>query len=82
VRFYRKHPDFNVKLNLGMTGVSLGVHSLLTHAPLLLGYFDKRAGESKFARDLVQQYYYVSGIKEALAATTTTNNTSKEGHER
>jgi GT2 family glycosyltransferase len=66
VRFYRKHPDFKVRLNLGMTPVSLGLHSFLTRAPYLLGYFDKRAGESKFARDLVQQYYYVSGIKEAL----------------
>jgi GT2 family glycosyltransferase len=75
VRFYRKHPDFAVKLNLGMTPVSLGVHALLSRAPQLLGYFDKRAGESKFARDLVQQYYYVSGIKEALA-------TGKEGNGR
>jgi len=66
VRFYRKHPDFAVKLNLGMTPVSLGLHSVLTRVPILLGYFDARAGSSKFARDLVQQYYYVSGIKEAL----------------
>jgi GT2 family glycosyltransferase len=66
VRFYRKHPDFAVKLNLGMTPVSLGLHSVLTHVPALLGYFDARATSSKFARDLVQQYYYVSGIKEAL----------------
>ena len=66
VRFYRKHPDFAVKLNLGMTPVSLGLHSVLTHVPQLLGYFDRRAERSKFARDLVQQYYYVSGIKEAL----------------
>ncbi len=67
VRFYRKHPDLAVKLNLGMTGVSLGLHSVLARMPLLLGYFDRRAQRSKFARDLVQQYYYVSGIKEALA---------------
>ncbi len=66
VRFYRKHPDFAVRLNLGMTPVSLGLHSVLTHVPHLLGYFDSRAASSKFARDLVQQYYYVSGIKEAL----------------
>lgn len=65
-RFYRKHPDLAVKLNLGMTGVSLGLHSLLTRMPSVLGYFDRRAERSKFARDLVQQYYYVSGIKEAL----------------
>jgi len=68
VRFYRKHPDFGVKLNLGMTPVSLGLHAALTHMPVVLGFFDARAGSSKFARSLVQQYYYVSGIKEALAA--------------
>lgn len=67
VRFYRKHPDLAVKVNLGMTGVSLGLHSMLGRMPFLLGYFDRRAQRSKFARDLVQQYYYVSGIKEALA---------------
>jgi glycosyltransferase involved in cell wall biosynthesis len=69
VRFYRKHPDFAVQLNLGMTPVSLGLHSLLTNVPALLGYFDARASDSKFARDLVQQYYYVSGIKQALKDT-------------
>jgi GT2 family glycosyltransferase len=67
VRFYRKHPDFAVQLNLGMTPVSLGLHGVLTRMPGLLGFFDARAERSKFARDLVQQYYYVSGIKEALA---------------
>ena len=66
VRFYRKHPDFAVKLNLGMTPVSLGLHGVLSHVPALLGFFDARAAHSKFARDLVQQYYYVSGIKQAL----------------
>jgi glycosyltransferase involved in cell wall biosynthesis len=70
VRFYRKHPDFAVKLNLGMTAVSLGLHAMLGRAPHLLGYLDKRAGGSKFARDVVSQYYYVSGIKEALAKAT------------
>ena len=67
VRFYRKHPDFAVRLNLGMTPVSLGLHTVLSKMPWLLGYFDARAKDSKFARDLVQQYYYVSGIKSALS---------------
>ena len=66
VRFYRKHPDFAVMANLGMTPVSLGLHSALTKLPWLLGYFNKRAPDSAFARNLVQQYYYVSGIKSAL----------------
>ena len=66
VRFYRKHPHFKVMANLGMTPVSLGVHSVLTKMPWVLGYFDRRAEQSAFARNLVQQYYYVSGIKSAL----------------
>jgi GT2 family glycosyltransferase len=66
VRFYRKHPDFAVQLNLGMTPVSLGLHSVLQHAPGLLAFFDARSARSKFARDLVQQYHYVSGVKDAL----------------
>jgi GT2 family glycosyltransferase len=66
VRFYRKHPAFEVQAKLGMTPVSLGLHSLLTNAPILLGWFDKRAGTSKFARSVVEQYHYVSGIKAAL----------------
>lgn len=65
VRFYRKHPDFAVMANLGMTPLSLGLHSALERMPLLLGYLDRRATQSKFARGLIQQYYYVSGIKEA-----------------
>jgi GT2 family glycosyltransferase len=66
VRFYRKHPDLAVMANLGMTPISLGLHSALTKMPWMLGYFDRRASSSKFARDLIQQYYYVSGIKNAL----------------
>jgi len=33
VRFYRKHPDLAVMANLGMTPVSLGVHSALSNMP-------------------------------------------------
>ncbi len=69
VRFYRKHPDVAVKLNLGMTPVSLGAHGLLTKLPALLAFFDRRAERSRFARSLVLQYHYVSGIKEALGAS-------------
>jgi len=70
VRFYRKHPDFAVQLNLGMTPVSLGLHSVLERVPGLLNFFDARSGRSKFARDLVQQFHYVSGVKDALKDDT------------
>lgn len=67
-RFYRKHPGFEVMLKLGMTPVSLGAHALLSHLPHLLGYIDRRADRSRLARELLLQYYYVSGIKEARDA--------------
>lgn len=64
-RFYRKHPYFDVMLNLGMTPVSLWAHSALTRMPLLLGAIDRSAERSRLARELLLQYHYVSGIKEA-----------------
>ncbi len=67
VRFYRKHQEVWVLLNLGMTPVSRGAHSLLTKLPTVLGYFDARAPRSRFAQRLIEQYYYVGGIKEAMA---------------
>ena len=67
VRFYRKHPDFAVRLQLGMTPLSLGLHSLLQRMPALLRALDARANRSKLARDIVQQFHYISGIKDALA---------------
>jgi glycosyltransferase involved in cell wall biosynthesis len=64
-RFYRKHPRFDVMLNLGMTPLSLSLHSVLTRMPLVLGYLDRHAERSRLARELLLQYHYVSGIKEA-----------------
>lgn len=52
-------------LKLGMTPLSLGAHSLLSRLPHLLGYIDRIAERSALARELLLQYYYVSGIKEA-----------------
>ncbi len=66
VRFYRKHHDLAVMLNLGLTPLSRGVHSLLTRLPPVLGYFDARSSHSRFAQRLIEQYYYVGGIKEAM----------------
>jgi len=64
-RFYRKHPHVEVMLNLGMTPFSLWAHSALTRLPLLLGAIDRSAQRSRLARELLLQYHYVSGIKEA-----------------
>jgi len=76
VRFYRKHRDMKVKAYLGMTPVSLWMHSALRAAPALRRALE-RAGASVeappkntwpyIARQIAYQYHYVSGIKQALA---------------
>ncbi len=75
VRFYRKHQDMMVKAYLGMTPISLWVHSALRAAPALRRALE-HAGASVeaprkntwpyIARQIAYQYHYVSGIKRAL----------------
>ena len=67
VRFYRKHPTFAVKANLGMTPVSLVLHDVVKKQPKLLATLE-RVGAQKpgLARNIVYQYHYVSGVKDAL----------------
>ncbi len=68
VRFYRKHPDLGVKARLGMTAISLGVHAFAERNIGLLDHLERAAAERPgLARNIVYQYHYVSGIKDALA---------------
>lgn len=75
VRFYRKHQDMMVKANLGMTPVSLWLHSVLGAAPGLRRALERAASSQEtpakntwpyIARQIAYQYHYVSGIKRAL----------------
>ncbi len=75
VRFFRKHPDFSVKANLGMTPVSLWLHSALAAAPGLRRALENAGSREDapkkntwpfVARQIAYQYHYVSGIKRAL----------------
>ena len=73
VRFYRKHPAFGVMANLGMTPVSLALHGALERLPALRANLERAAGGEdeprgyrRFARQVVYQYHYVSGVKSAL----------------
>jgi glycosyltransferase involved in cell wall biosynthesis len=75
VRFYRKHPEIAVMTNLGMTPISLALHSLL-HAAAPVRRAIERAGASEevprkntwpyFARQIAFQYHYLTGVKRAL----------------
>jgi GT2 family glycosyltransferase len=66
VRFYRKHPTFDVQLRLGMTPLSLVLHGLIDRFPGLRARLDRGAQRPGFARTLSFQYHYLSGIKAAL----------------
>jgi len=67
VRFYRKHPAFGVKARLGMTPLSLVLHSVVQKSPRLLERLERTGADHPgFARNVVYQYHYVSGIKDAL----------------
>jgi GT2 family glycosyltransferase len=75
VRFYRKHRDVAVMANLGMTPVSLALHSLLQAAGPVRRAIDRAAeGEEAprkntwpfIARQISYQYYYLNGVKRAL----------------
>jgi glycosyltransferase involved in cell wall biosynthesis len=66
VRFYRKHPAFDVQLRLGMTPVSLALHDLVDNVPPLKTWIENGAGKPGFARTLSYQYHYLTGVKAAL----------------
>lgn len=75
VRFFRKHRDFSVKAHLGMTPISLWLHSALKAAPGLRRTLERAGAREEspkkntwpyLARQIAYQYHYVSGIKRAL----------------
>jgi glycosyltransferase involved in cell wall biosynthesis len=66
VRFYRKHPAFDVQLRLGMTPVSLGLHGLIDRVGPLKNWIENGAAKPGFARTLSYQYHYLTGVKAAL----------------
>lgn len=67
VRFYRKHPKFVVKAKLGMTPLSLVLHDVVRARPKLLASLERTAAaKAGLARNIVYQYHYLNGVKDAL----------------
>ncbi|HTW84728.1 MAG TPA: glycosyltransferase [Candidatus Sulfotelmatobacter sp.] len=66
VRFYRKHPAWDVRLRLGMTPLSLALYDLVNAVPPLRGWIERSAAEPGFGRTLSYQYHYLTGVKAAL----------------
>jgi GT2 family glycosyltransferase len=67
VRFFRKHRDWDIRLKLGMTPLSLGIHSLLSPEGTVMRYCRKNSDRVHLCREIVLQYSYLCGIREALS---------------
>lgn len=65
--FYRKHPNLQIKLFLGLNPIALGIHWLIHRNHWLLRFIERRAPQSKFWQHILEQYFYLSGATEALS---------------
>jgi|GEM_PF-219725 len=68
VKFYDKHQDWDIKLKLGYTPLSMGMHSVIPAESWLFGYCQKNKNKSKLCAEIILQHCYISGIKDALKA--------------
>ena len=68
VRFYRKHPTFGVQTKLGMTPVSLALHGIVRKRAEVarVARAHRRARSPGLARNIVYQYHYLNGVRDAL----------------
>ena len=67
VRFFRKHPSFDVQAAAGDDAAVAGRHTLVERTPAVRGWIERRSQRSPgFARTLSFQYHYLTGIKAAL----------------
>ncbi len=67
VTFYRKHRDWRIRLRLGWTPVSLLWHQLLPKDGWLYRQIEARTERSHWAREVILQHHYLTGLRAALA---------------
>jgi GT2 family glycosyltransferase len=67
VRFYRKHRDPVIPMLMGMNPFSMALQSLMAEDGWLLRTCRGRVSSSHLCSELVLQYHYLCGVKEALA---------------
>ncbi|MCR5662164.1 MAG: glycosyltransferase [bacterium] len=66
VRFYRKHHDLRICFRMGFNPLSLGIHAILPRNGFIMRWLEKKAATCHLCQEIVLQYHYVTGIKEAL----------------
>ncbi len=67
IRFYRKYKDPMIKLMMGVNPASMFLHSLISENGRFLANCKKKAASSPSHKEIVIQYYYLNGVKAAIA---------------
>jgi len=65
--FYKKHPNFTIKMFLGMNPLAMGIYRLIKQHPALLERIRQKAAGSGFYQYLLEEYQYRLGLEEGLA---------------
>lgn len=63
--FYKKHPNWEIKLFLGMNPIAQGIYKLIKSFPLLQKHIESKAKSSKFYGYLWEEFMYRKGLEEA-----------------
>lgn len=71
VYFYHKHRDWRIKYALGLNPVSMALFSLFSRHGAWVSSCEREAKKndgvwSSMCREIIIQYYYLTGVKEAL----------------
>jgi GT2 family glycosyltransferase len=65
--FYKKHPNFTIRMFLGLNPLAMGIYYFIKNHPALLTAIRARASRSGFFQYLLEEYQYRLGLTEALS---------------
>ncbi len=65
--FLRKHPNFEVRMFIGMNPLAMGIFHFIKIHPSLLEQIRHKTARSKFYRYLLEEYNYRLGLEEGLS---------------
>ena len=65
--FLRKHPNFEVKMFIGMNPLAMGIFYFIKKRPSWLERIRHKAAVSNFFRYLLEEYQYRLGLTEGLS---------------
>ena len=66
VTFFRKHQDWRIRLKMGWNPLAMLWFRLVPKDGRLYRYFEGRLDRSHFAREVILQHHYLSGVRSAL----------------